>query len=94
MNLEPSEQKELLSSPQSYLSKLPRDESERIRAVLMPAYKRGFYIIFIIGGSLSALGFLLAALLMPQVPLKRDDDQQQREEAKQRMEQRSSDEGA
>ena len=54
--------------------------------MLIPAYRRGFRIIFIIGAALSAGAFVLAFVLMPQVSLNREDDQQLKEEAKKRVE--------
>ncbi|KAL1953279.1 hypothetical protein VTO42DRAFT_3313 [Malbranchea cinnamomea] len=92
LNLPDSEAKLLLSGPQAYLSTLPADQAARIRALLIPAYKRGFFIIFVIGASLAALAFFLAVVLMPQVGLKRPDDDALKEEAKRRMEQRSDEE--
>lgn len=56
-----------------------------MRSVLIPAYKQGFRIIFIIGGALSAFAFFLAVVLMPQVTLKREDDEKLKQEAKERM---------
>lgn len=54
--------------------------------MLIPAYRRGFRIIFIIGAALSAGAFLLAFVLMPQVSLNREDDQRLKEEGKRRVE--------
>lgn len=54
--------------------------------MLIPAYQRGFRIIFIIGAALSAGAFLLAFVLMPQVSLNREDDQRLKEEGKRRVE--------
>ncbi|KAL2832461.1 major facilitator superfamily domain-containing protein [Aspergillus cavernicola] len=85
LNLTPSEKQSFISSPQNYLSKLPTDEAERARALLIPAYKRGFMIIFTIGAALSALAFVLAAGLMPQVGLNRADDEKLKEEGRRRV---------
>lgn len=55
----------------------------------MPAYQRGFRIVFIIGASLAALAFFLAVALMPQVELNRADDEKLKEEGKRRALERS-----
>ena len=86
VGLSDSEKKSFLSSPSNYLNKLPDDEAAHVRSVLIPAYKQGFRIIFIIGGALSAFAFFLAVVLMPQVTLKRDDDEKLKQEAKERLE--------
>ncbi|KAL4787605.1 major facilitator superfamily domain-containing protein [Aspergillus varians] len=85
LNLSPSEKRSFLSSPQSYLSTLPESQAQRARALLIPAYKRGFMIIFVIGAALSALAFVLAFGLMPQVGLGREDDEKLKEEGKRRV---------
>jgi hypothetical protein len=85
LDLGQSESRLLLSSPQSYLSSLSADDAKRIRSVLIPAYKKGFRIIFIIGAALAAFAFFLACWLMPQVTLKRDDDEKLKEEGKKRI---------
>lgn len=54
--------------------------------MLIPAYKRGFRIIFLIGAALAAFAFCLAFVLMPQVGLKREDDEKLKAEGKMRME--------
>lgn len=85
LQLGDTESRSLLSSPQNYLSKQSSEDAEHIRSVLIPAYQKGFRIVFIIGASLSALSFFLAWWLMPQVGLKRSDDEQLKEEAKKRV---------
>ncbi|KAL5355915.1 major facilitator superfamily domain-containing protein [Aspergillus floccosus] len=85
LGLSDSEQRAFLSSPQNYLSKLPVDEAEQARALLIPAYKRGFRIIFLIGAALAAFAFVLAFVLMPQVGLKRDDDEKLKAEGRMRV---------
>lgn len=85
LDLDQSESRSLLSSPQSYLSRLSADDAKRIRSILIPAYKKGFRIIFVIGAALAASAFFLAFWLMPQVALRRDDDEKLKEEGKQRM---------
>ncbi|KAE8385764.1 MFS drug transporter [Aspergillus alliaceus] len=93
LNLTDSETRSFLSSPQNYLSKLPQQEAERARSLLIPAYKKGFRIIFIICASLAAFAFVLAFWLMPQVTLKRADDEKLKEEGRKRVkEERNGDE--
>jgi hypothetical protein len=86
----PSETRSFLSSPQNYLSSLSADEAERVRALVVPAYKRGFRIIFVIGGALAAFAFCLAFVLMPQVELNRADDAKLKEEAKKRVDEKNA----
>ncbi|QLI63601.1 Efflux pump dotC [Metarhizium brunneum] len=81
LNLDANAAKVLLSNPQEYLREVSPEEADRVRAILFPAYKRGFRIIFIIGASLAAFAFVLAFFLMPQVELSRPDDQKLKEEA-------------
>ncbi|KAF4212431.1 hypothetical protein CNMCM8980_002757 [Aspergillus fumigatiaffinis] len=85
-----SETRSFLSSPQNYLSGLSADEAERVRALVIPAYKRGFRIIFVIGGALAAFAFCLAFALMPQVELNRADDAKLKEEAKKRVDEKNA----
>ncbi|KNG90697.1 MFS drug transporter [Aspergillus nomiae NRRL 13137] len=93
LGLTQSETRSFLSSPQNYLSKLPREEAERARSLLIPAYRKGFRIIFLIGAALAAFAFVLAFWLMPQVSLNRADDEKLKEEGRKRVKgERSSDE--
>ncbi|GIK07834.1 hypothetical protein Aspvir_003503 [Aspergillus viridinutans] len=85
-----SETRSFLSSPQNYLSGLSADEAERVRALVVPAYKRGFRIIFVVGGALAAFAFCLAFVLMPQVELNRADDAKLKEEAKKRVDEKNA----
>lgn len=71
---------DILKSPQAYLSDRTSSEADEIRAVILPAYRKGFRIIFLIGAALAALAFVLAWFLMPQVELDRPDDQKLKEE--------------
>ena len=86
LDLSESDSRSLLSSPQTYLNKQSATEAANIRSVLIPAYKKGFRIIFIVGAALAALAFFMAVWLMPQVGLKRDDDAALKEEGKKRVE--------
>ncbi|OTB02574.1 hypothetical protein M426DRAFT_61878 [Hypoxylon sp. CI-4A] len=74
--------KDLIRSPQSYLSSLPPDEAQRIRSALVPAYRQGFRVIFLVGASLAALAFVIAWVMMPQVELRRPDDEKLKEEGR------------
>lgn len=58
------------------------DEANRIRGALIPAYRKGFRTIFLIGAGLAALGFVLAWVLIPQVELSRPDDAALKEQGK------------
>ncbi|BCR87150.1 putative MFS drug transporter [Aspergillus chevalieri] len=86
LGLSSAETRSFLASPTNYLSKLPADEAEHARSLIIPAYRKGFRIIFIIGAALSAFAFVLAVVLMPQVALNRDDDKKLKEEGRQRIE--------
>ncbi|KAL4759667.1 putative MFS drug transporter [Aspergillus foveolatus] len=86
VHLSPSEQKSFLASPTAYLSTLSEIEATHIRSLLIPAYKRGFRIIFIIGAALAALAFGIAFALMRQVGLEKGDDEKLKEEGRRRVE--------
>ncbi|CEJ55374.1 Putative Permeases of the major facilitator superfamily [Penicillium brasilianum] len=85
LDLTQSESRSLLSSPQSYLSGLSENDAKHVRSVLIPAYKKGFRVIFVIGAALAAFSFFLAFWLMPQVGLRRDDDEKLKGEGKKRI---------
>ncbi|KAL4976068.1 major facilitator superfamily domain-containing protein [Aspergillus desertorum] len=78
------EQKSFLASPTAYLSALSGNEATHIRSLLIPAYKRGFRIIFIIGAALAALAFGIAFALIRQVGLEKGDDEKLKEEGRKR----------
>ncbi|GFN10866.1 hypothetical protein AtubIFM56815_008436 [Aspergillus tubingensis] len=82
LHLTTSQKQSFLASPSNYLSKLPEDEAATVRALLIPAYKRGFRIVFTMNAALAALAFLLAVGLMPQVGLERADDERLKEEGR------------
>ncbi|KAL6238516.1 hypothetical protein BDW75DRAFT_247243 [Aspergillus navahoensis] len=86
VHLSPSEQKSFLASPTAYLSTLSESQATRIRSLLIPAYKRGFRIIFIIGAALAAVAFGIACALMKQVGLEKGDDEKLKEEGRRRVE--------
>ncbi|PYI12022.1 MFS general substrate transporter [Aspergillus sclerotiicarbonarius CBS 121057] len=75
LNLTPAEKQSFLSSPTNYLSKLSTDEAEKARALLIPAYRKGFRIVFTVNAALAAMAFFLAVVLIPQVTLERADDE-------------------
>lgn len=70
----------LLGNPQSYLDTVSEGEADRIRMLLIPAYKKGFRVIFIVGAGLCAVAFVIAFFMMPQVELSRPDDGKLKEE--------------
>lgn len=88
LNLDSKDTSALLSNPQSFLAKVSGDEAAKIRAIVIPAYRRAFRIIFLTGASLAVLAFFIALFLMPQVELSRPDDEKLKEEARQREEEK------
>lgn len=64
-------------------------EADRIRAVLTPAYRTGFRVIFLTGAALCALAFVIAFFMLPQVELSRPDDEKLREEGRRAYEEKS-----
>ncbi|RGP65848.1 hypothetical protein FSPOR_7109 [Fusarium sporotrichioides] len=82
LNLDNHESKTLLGNPQSILDTVSPNEAERIRSVLIPAYRQAFRIIFLIGAGAASLAFVLAFILMPQVNLTRPDDLRLKEEGR------------
>ena len=80
--------KTLLSNPQMYLGTVSEAEANRIRGVLIPAYRKGFRIIFITGAALCALAFVIAFFMLPQVELSRPDDEKLREEGRKAYEEK------
>ncbi|PPJ50779.1 hypothetical protein CBER1_07462 [Cercospora berteroae] len=88
LNLDEQDTTALLKSPQAYLNDRQHLDANRVREVIIPAYRQGFRIIFLIGASLAALAFVLCFVLMPQVELDRPDDKQLKEEGKKWKEER------
>ncbi|GLA08187.1 hypothetical protein AnigIFM60653_009714 [Aspergillus niger] len=86
LHLTTAQKQSFLASPSNYLSKLPADEAAHVRALLIPAYKEGFRIVFTVNAALAALAFFLAVALMPQVKLERADDERLKEEGMRRRE--------
>ncbi|KAM0417159.1 hypothetical protein ACHAPT_012868 [Fusarium lateritium] len=90
LDLDSKESKTLLGNPQTFLDTVSSSEAERIRSVLIPAYRKGFRVIFLIGASVAALAFVLAFFLMPQVDLARPDDAQLKEAGRRAYEEKRS----
>ncbi|PFH61102.1 hypothetical protein XA68_18256 [Ophiocordyceps unilateralis] len=78
----------LLRDPQTFLAQASPETAEQMRSVLLPAYRRGFRVVFIVCASLAALAFVLALALMPQVELSRPDDAQLKEAGRRAEEER------
>ncbi|KAI1260514.1 major facilitator superfamily domain-containing protein [Xylariaceae sp. FL1019] len=85
LSLSKEDASSLLATPQTYLRSLPVAEADHIRTILVPAYRRAFRIIFLLGAGLAAFAFVLAFFLMPQVELARPDDAKLKEEGRQRQ---------
>ncbi|SCV37385.1 related to tetracycline efflux protein (otrb) [Fusarium fujikuroi] len=92
LNLDGHDSKTLLGNPQTFLDTVSSSEAERIRSVLIPAYRQGFRIIFLIGAGVASLAFVLAFFLMPQVDLTRPDDSRLKEEGRKAYEKREKNE--
>ncbi|KAJ4216672.1 hypothetical protein NW759_009243 [Fusarium solani] len=88
LDLDSKESKTLIGNPQTFLDTVSSSEAERIRSVLIPAYRKGFRVIFLIGASVAALAFVLASVLMPQVDLARPDDAKLKEEGRRAYEEK------
>jgi hypothetical protein len=79
-----------LGNPQTFLDTVSSIEAERIRSVLIPAYRQGFRIIFLVGAGVASLAFVLAFILMPQVNLTRPDDLILKEEGRRAYEEKKA----
>ena len=82
LDIDDSSRETLLRSPQSYLGTVSGDEADKIRNVLIPAYRKGFRVIFLVGAALCALACVSAFFMLPQVELSRPDDEKLREEGR------------
>lgn len=71
----------ILSSPQRFVEE-SGEEADRVRAAILPAYRRGFRIIFLIGAALAAFAFVLCFFLMPHIELRRADDEKLKAEGR------------
>ncbi|CAG7565240.1 unnamed protein product [Fusarium equiseti] len=90
LDLRDHDTKTLLGNPQTFLDTVSPEEAARIRSVLIPAYRQGFRIIFLIGASVASLAFVLAYTLMPQVNLTRPDDSKLKEEGRRAYEEKKT----
>ena len=88
LSLSPQDAQSLLSHPDTFLASLSAADNQRVRNVLIPAYKRGFRIVFLVGATLSGLAFLMAVGMMPQVNLDREDDEALKLQAKREEEEK------
>ncbi|KAM5436664.1 hypothetical protein McanCB56680_000366 [Microsporum canis] len=84
LTLADADSRVIMQSPSKYLATQRPDEAERIRSVLIPAYQKGFRIVFILCSALASLAFVLAFFLMPHISLKRADDKALKDEARSR----------
>lgn len=80
LDIDGDERETLLGNPQTYLGAVPDEKADRVRAVLIPAYRKGFQVVFITGAALCAFAFAIAFFMMPQVELSRPDDGKLKEE--------------
>lgn len=94
LDIDDDASKTLLSNPQVYLGTVSEAEADRIRGVLIPAYRKGFRIIFITGAALCALAFVIAFFMLPQVELSRPDDEKLREEGRKAYEEKKRQDSA
>lgn len=78
-DLEQAEVKFLLDNPSRVMDGVldvggDRD-SAQMRQLFVDGYRRGFRVVFIVGAGLSALAFVAAYFLLPQVELSRPDEE-------------------
>ncbi|EXF74805.1 multidrug resistance protein fnx1 [Colletotrichum fioriniae PJ7] len=92
LGLGDDESRKLLANPQQVLSSLPQVEAQRLRAAILPGYRRAFRIIFLVMAGLAAVAFFVAFFLMPQVELSRPDDAKLKEEARGKEDKKPADE--
>lgn len=82
LNIDPNETVIILKSPEAYFSSHSGPETDQIQQAIIPAYRKGFRTIFLIGAALAAVAFVVAFFLMPQIDLDRPDDQKLKDEGK------------
>ena len=83
-SLSESDLRSILNQPNQFLaSPLDNRKAEEIRRGLILAYRKGFRVAFIVGGTLAAQATILTNFLMPRVPLDRPDEEQLKEEGRQ-----------
>jgi hypothetical protein len=76
----------VLDQPETALESL---SNQQVRAALVPAYQRGFRIVFLVCAALATLSTVLAFWLMPQIKLDREDDEKLKEEGRRAGKERS-----
>ncbi|KAL0254266.1 hypothetical protein SLS55_009740 [Diplodia seriata] len=89
LGLGEGEVRRLLRNPESVLEEMGGGgRAERVRSALEGAYRRGFRTLFWIDAAAAAVAFCVAAALLPQVSLVREDDGKLKEEARRKEEER------
>ncbi|KAL1636996.1 hypothetical protein SLS58_009522 [Diplodia intermedia] len=87
LGLGEGEVRALVRNPESVLEEMGGGErAERVRRALVGAYREGFRKLFWINAALAAVAFFVAAALLPQVSLVREDDGKLQEEARRKEE--------
>ncbi|KAK6212099.1 multidrug resistance protein fnx1 [Colletotrichum tabaci] len=89
LGLDDEDSRKLLANPQHVLSTLSPTESDRLRAAILPGYRRAFRIIFLVMSGLAAVAFFVAFFMMPQVELSRPDDAKLKEDAREKNDEAS-----
>lgn len=74
--------RKIISNPEEYFAGVSTQEAEWLKGIILPAYRKGFRTIFLVGSALAAVAFFVALFLMPQVELTRPDDAKLKAEAK------------
>ena len=88
-SLSESNLQSILNQPNQFLaSSLDNRKAEEIRRGLILAYRQGFRVVFIIGGTPAAQATTLTNFLMPRVPLDRPDEEELKEEGRKVTEQK------
>ncbi|KAL1591752.1 hypothetical protein SLS60_011751 [Paraconiothyrium brasiliense] len=65
---------QVLDDPAAYLATVAEGNRQAAREMILSGYAQGFRHVFYINASLSALGAVLAYLMIPQITLDRPDD--------------------
>ncbi|CEJ82362.1 Putative MFS general substrate transporter [[Torrubiella] hemipterigena] len=74
--------KKITTNPESYFASVSPEEADHMRGIIIPAYRKGFRTIFLVGASLASFAFVVAFFMIPQVELSRPDDARLKAEAK------------
>lgn len=80
--VDPAVGKKIITNPESYFASVSPEEANHMRGIIIPAYRKGFRTIFLVGASLAALAFVVAFFMIPHVELSRPDDARLKAEAK------------